>query len=219
MTEGLEGPPELYAGPSDPMAAPRPITLVGELVRMEPLTFDHLGPLTEIGLEPSVWRWMLVNVQDRDDMQVWVEAALRAQGHGTELPFVVVERATDRVVGSMRYLSIVPEHRRLEIGHSWLAPAWRGTGINTEAKLLLLAHAFETLGARRVEFKTDSLNERARGGLAAIGATEEGIFRNHMISQGGRRRHSVYFSVIDSEWPAVREHLLARLGRPETAQR
>jgi RimJ/RimL family protein N-acetyltransferase len=197
----------------------RPVTLEGQIVRLEPLSFDHVDGLAEVGLVPELWRWMPEHIETRGQMQAFVESALRAQGHGDQVPFAIVERASDRVVGSTRYLSIAPEHRRLEIGYTWVAPAWQRTAVNTECKLLLLGHAFEDLGARRVEFKTDSLNEPSRTALRGIGAVEEGTMRNHMISQGGRMRHSVYYSIIDSEWPAVRMALEARLGRAAVAER
>ncbi len=129
------------------------------------------------------------------------------------MPYATVEVATGRPIGGTRYLNIEPAHRRLEIGYTWLAPAWQRTAANTEQKLLMLAHAFNDLGALRVEFKTDSLNEKSRTALLGIGATEEGTMRNHMITQGGRRRHSVYFSVIEDDWPQIRQHLEARLTR------
>ena len=131
------------------------------------------------------------------------------------MPFATVERASGRPIGSTRYLSIDDQHRRLEIGYTWVASGWQRSAVNTEAKLLMLGHAFERLGARRVEFKTDSLNEQSRRALRGIGATEEGTLRNHMISQGGLARHSVYFSVIADEWPRVRDALEARLARGE----
>jgi RimJ/RimL family protein N-acetyltransferase len=191
----------------------RPVTLEGQFVRLEPLSFDHLDGLTEVGLAPDLWRWMPERIESRGQMRAFVESALRAQGHGDQVPFAILEQGSGRVVGSTRYLSIALDHRRLEIGYTWVAPAWQRTAVNTECKLLLLGHAFDELGARRVEFKTDSLNEPSRTALRGIGAVEEGTMRNHMITQGGRMRHSVYYSVIDSEWPAVRAALEARLGR------
>jgi RimJ/RimL family protein N-acetyltransferase len=196
----------------------RPVTLQGEVVRLEPLSFDHLDGLTEVGLVPDLWRWMPERIETRGQMRALVEAALRAQGHGDQVPFAILEQGSGRVIGSTRYLSIVPEHRRIEIGYTWVAPAWQRTVVNTECKLLLLAHAFDQLGARRVEFKTDSLNEPSRAALRGIGAVEEGTMRNHMIAQDGRMRHSVYYSVIDSEWPAVRAALEAKLGRAAVPQ-
>jgi RimJ/RimL family protein N-acetyltransferase len=129
------------------------------------------------------------------------------------MPFATIEAASGQVVGSTRYMSIAPHHRRLEIGNTWLAPAWQRTAINTEAKLLMLTHAFTVVGALRVEFKTDALNEKSRAALLGIGATEEGTLRRHMLTDTGRRRDSVYFSVIEEEWPRVRMHLERRLAR------
>jgi RimJ/RimL family protein N-acetyltransferase len=199
------------SGAATPWLAP--LTLEGRVVRLEPLSLAHLPALAEVGLAAEIWRWMLSEPRTDADLQAWIAAALAEQAAGREVPFATVERASGRAVGSTRYLNIEPGHRRLEIGYTWLAPAWQGTALNTEAKLLLLGHAFELLGARRVEFKTDSLNERSRRALAAIGATEEGTLRNHMLTAAGRQRHSVYFSVIVEEWPRVRQQLQARLDR------
>jgi RimJ/RimL family protein N-acetyltransferase len=181
------------------------------------MTIEHLSGLTSIGLEAELWRWTLNYNQSPADMRNYVELALAAAEDGTEMPFVTVERSSGRVIGSTRFLSIVPHHRRLEIGYTWIAPAWQRTAVNTEAKLLLLTHAFNVLGALRVEFKTDSLNEKSRTALLGIGAKEEGTLRNHMVTDTGRRRHSVYFSVIEEEWPQVRLHLEARLTRINAA--
>ena len=186
-----------------------PVTLEGDLVRLEPLGPGHLDGLAEVALEPSIWRWMPVRPTTADDLEAWLASALRAAAGGAEVPFATVDRATGRPIGSTRYLAIVPEHRRLEIGWTWLGVHHQRTGANREAKRLLLAHAFETLGANRVEFKTDAHNERSRAALLGIGATFEGVFRNHMIVPGGLR-HSAWYSVIEEDWPAVR----ARLERP-----
>lgn len=194
-----------------------PVVLEGEIVRLEPMTHDHLRGLTEAGADPDTWTWMPRDGASPSAMRDILEGALAAAASGSEVAFVTVERATDTVAGSTRYLSIVPEHRRLEIGWTWLGRGWRGTAINTEAKLLMLGHAFERLGARRVEFKTDARNERSRAALIAIGTTHEGIFRSHMIVRDGERRDSAYYSVIDEEWPAVRAHLLERLERLKAA--
>ena len=191
----------------------KPVTLEGQWVRLEPLSIEHLPGLAEVGLDPVLWRWTLSVIATPADMRLFVDAALAEQASGSAMPFAIVERATGRPVGSTRYLSIEAHHRRLEIGYTWVAPGWQRTPINSEAKLLLLGHAFDRLGAIRVEFKTDSLNEGSRRALIGIGATEEGTLRNHMISQRERRRHSVYYSVIAEEWPRVRDHLQARLAR------
>jgi N-acetyltransferase len=188
-----------------------PVTLEGRIVRLEPLAVTHLDGLAEVAFDPSLWRWTLARPTDRDGLRAWLEAALANAVAGTELPFATIDLATDRPIGSTRFMSIVPEHRRLEIGWTWIAAAWHRSGANRETKLLQLAHAFETLGANRVEFKTDSLNERANPALLGIGATFEGTFRNHMIMPEGRLRHSNYYSVVAEEWPAVKALLTENL--------
>lgn len=190
-----------------------PVTLDGTYVRLEPMSLDHLAGLTMVGLDAEIWRWMPMFVQTPADMRTLVEEAIAEAEAGTMVPFTTIERATGKPVGSTRYLSIVPQHRRLEIGWTWLAPSWQGTAVNTEAKLLMLSHAFEKLGALRVEFKTDALNQRSRDALLKIGATEEGVFRHHMVMPGGRRRDSAYYSVIEEEWPRVKGELEARSAR------
>jgi len=198
------------------MAAQRwvePLVLEGTVVRLEPLSLDHLAGLTEVGLDAELWRWTLAAISSPGEMRAYVETALAAAANGEEVPFATIELASGRPIGSTRFMSIHPGHRRLEIGSTWVATAWQRSAVNTEAKLLLLRHAFNVLGALRVEFKTDSLNERSRAALAGIGAIEEGTLRNHMVTESGRRRHSVYFSVIEEQWPQVRQHLEARLER------
>lgn len=195
-----------------------PVVLEGTVVRLEPLSLDHLAGLNSVGLDAEIWRWMLRDVQTPGDMRGYVETALAAAASGDEMPFATIEAASGKVVGSTRYMSIVAHHRRLEIGNTWLAPGWQRTALNTEAKLLLLGHAFKVLAALRVEFKTDALNEKSRAALVGIAATEEGTLRQHMLTDTGRRRDSVYFSVIDEEWPRVRKHLAARLARLARAQ-
>ncbi len=189
-----------------------PVVLEGALVRLEPLSLDHLGGLAEIAFDPAIWRWTVARPTDLAGLRAWVEAAIRNLDAGSELPFATIERASGRLIGSTRFMSIVPEHRRLEIGWTWVAGPWQRGGANREVKYLQLRHAFEVLGANRVEFKTDSLNEKANPALRAIGATFEGTFRDHMVMPDGRLRHSNYYSVIVEEWPAVREALERRLG-------
>jgi RimJ/RimL family protein N-acetyltransferase len=189
-----------------------PIVLEGRIVRLEPLSEDHLEGLADVAFEPSIWRWTLARPTDRAGLRAWLDTALANAAGGTELPFATIDQVTGRPVGSTRFLSIVPEHRRLEIGWTWLGRAWQRTGANREAKLLLLGHAFDQLGANRVEFKTDSRNEPSRTALLGIGATFEGIFRNHMVMPDGPLRHSAYYSVISDEWPAVRARLEASLA-------
>lgn len=198
--------------------SPTTPTLVGRHVRLEPLSLDHLPGLCAVGLDPELWRIALSNVATEDDMRRYVETALDERARGASLPFAQVEAASGRVVGSTRLGNIVPEHRRAEIGWTWLARPWQRTAINTEAKLLLLGHAFETMGCNRVELKTDALNARSRAAILRLGAVEEGTFRRHMVTGSGRVRDSVYFSIIAEEWPAVRERLEARLGAAESSR-
>src|SRR5215213_10493712 len=150
--------------------------------------------------------------QTREAFHSWMEAALAAAEAGTEVPFATLDAGSGEPIGSTRYLALRPEHRGLEIGWTWLAPSRWQTGANVEAKLLKLEHAFERLGCLRVEFKTDSRNERSRAALAALPARFEGIFRKHMLVRGGERRDSAYYSIIDDEWPEVRENLARRIN-------
>ncbi len=194
-------------------AAIEPVTLSGRLVRLEPLELTHVRSLAEVALDPTLWQWTLARPVDEAGVRAWAESAIAARAAGTDYPFVTLEASTGRPIGSSRYLNIVLEHRRVEIGWTWVAKEWQRTGANREAKLLMLDHAFDALGCRRVEFKTDSLNEPSRTALLGIGAQFEGIFRNHMVMPDGRMRHSAYYSVIDEEWPAVRTALERSLGR------
>ena len=197
----------------DAVATLDPVILRGQRVRLEPLTLDHVPALAEVAFDPALWQWTLARPTDEAELRAWAEAAIAGRDAGTELPFVTVDAATDRPIGSSRYLNVVLEHRRLEIGWTWVGRAWQRTGANREAKLLMLGHAFDTIGCGRVEFKTDSLNEPSRTALLGIGAVFEGIFRNHMVMPDGRMRHSAYYSVIDEEWPGVRSRLEASLAR------
>jgi RimJ/RimL family protein N-acetyltransferase len=189
------------------------IVLEGRIVRLEPLELAHVPRLAEVALDPAIWRWTIARPKTEDDLRDWAAAAIRGRDAGTESPFATIERATGRPIGSTRFLNIVLEHRRLEIGWTWLAPAWQRSGANREAKLLMLGHAFDRLGCRRVEFKTDSNNEASRAALLGIGATFEGIFRKHIVMPGDGVRHSAWYSVIDDEWPAVRARLETGLRR------
>jgi RimJ/RimL family protein N-acetyltransferase len=184
-----------------------PVTLEGRYVRLEPLAKAHLAGLAEVGLDEELWRWIPTQVGTTEELAAYIETALGEQERGVSLPFAIIEKATGRAIGSTRYGNIDRTHHRVEIGWTWVARNWQRTAMNTEAKYLLLRHAFETLGCMRVELKTDSLNERSRAAILRIGAREEGIFRNHMITASGRIRHTVYFSIIDSEWPAVKARL------------
>jgi RimJ/RimL family protein N-acetyltransferase len=188
-----------------------PVVLEGGCVRLEPLTVEHTAGLAEVGLDGDLWKWIPMPVRTQEEMRAYVQTALNEQAAGSALPFALIEKSTGRTIGSTRYGNIERTHHRLEIGWTWVAREWQRTAINTEAKYLLLRHAFETLKCMRVELKTDSLNARSRAAILRIGAREEGTFRNHMITASGRIRHTVYFSIIDSEWPAVKAALEARL--------
>lgn len=187
-------------------------TVEGRIVRLEPLSPAHADDLWEASRDPCVWRWLpILQPQTREEWQTWMSSALERTEAGLELAFATILRQTGTAVGSTRYLALRPEHGSLEIGWTWLAPPAWGTGANTEAKLLQLEHAFEVLGCRRVEFKTDALNERARHALALLPAQFEGIHRKHMLVRGGEPRDSAWYSIVDDEWPAVRDALRARL--------
>lgn len=188
-----------------------PVVLRGSAVRLEPMSLDHVEALARVGLDPELWRWIPTQVTSVEEMRAYVTTALDEQRNGVSLPFVLIEQGGGQVIGSTRYGNIQPAHFRLEIGWTWLTPAWQRTSANTEAKLLLLTHAFETLGAMRVELKTDALNEKSRRAILRIGAVEEGIFRKHIMTASGRVRDSVYFSILDTEWPAVKAKLQGRL--------
>jgi RimJ/RimL family protein N-acetyltransferase len=189
-----------------------PVTLEGPRLRLEPLSRAHHAALCAVGLDDELWRWIPAPVRTPEEMADYIALALNERANGTALPFAIVETASGRVIGSTRYGAIELHHHRVEIGWTWLARPWQRTSANTEAKYLLLKHAFETLGCIRVELKTDSLNERSRAAIRRIGAREEGVLRNHMITASGRIRHSVYFSLVDSEWPEVKADLEKKLG-------
>lgn len=190
-----------------------PITLEGHVVRLEPLRLEHAKQLYHISQEAAIWRYMpYPQPATEQDMERWIRLALHAQEEGKELPFVTIERETGRVVGSTRYLNIMLYDRGLEIGSTWLTSTARRTGINTECKYLLLTHAFETLGVIRVQFKTDSRNETSWRAIERLGAVKEGILRNHMIMPDGYYRHSVYYSIIDREWPSIKANLAAKMS-------
>lgn len=184
-----------------------PVTLQGRVVRLEPLALAHVPGLARVGLDPELWRWIPTQVADAAQMQAWVQTALEEQAAGNSLPFAIISQASGEAIGSTRYMNIVPAHRRLEIGSTWLSTAAQRSGANTEAKLLLLTHAFEALKAIRVELKTDALNSKSRAAIARIGGIEEGIFRRHVICASGRVRDTVYFSILDNEWPAAKTRL------------
>ena len=191
-----------------------PVTLQGQYVRLEPLQLEHFDALWSIGQDPDLWKLAPYQINTGEKMRTYIRAALDGQELGVALPFVTIEQATDRVVGSTRFGNIDAPNHRVEIGWTWIGQPWQRTPINTEAKFLLLQHAFETWHCIRVEFKTDVLNERSRAAIARLGAKEEGIFRHHMITESGRLRDSIYFSIINEEWPDVKTRLQALLAKP-----
>ena len=188
-----------------------PVILEGRHVRLEPLALKHAAGLAAVGLDEDLWKWIPTPVRSAEEMNAYVQTALNEQAKGSALPFVLIETSTGCIIGSTRYGNIDRDHYRVEIGWTWVARQWQRTAINTEAKYLLLRHAFERLKCIRVELKTDSLNERSRAAILRIGAREEGTFRNHMITASGRIRHTVYFSILDGEWPEVKARLEAKL--------
>lgn len=192
------------------------ITLEGQHAVLRPLAIDDVDALARVGLDASIWTWMPRPVVDAAGMRAWVEQALDERARGVALPFAIcaVQGGGDpRPVGSTRFGSLALEHGRIEIGWTWIAPEAQRSGINTECKLMLMRYAFEELGCVRVELKTDARNARSRAAILRIGACEEGILRKHMLCADGSRRDTVYFSVLDEEWPRVREALEARLAR------
>jgi RimJ/RimL family protein N-acetyltransferase len=191
-----------------------PVTLVGKFVRLEPMSADHIPGLTEAGRDPVIWRYMIYgDLTVAENMAAWVREILARKAASTDQPFVVIHRESGKIAGATRYMEIRPAHRGLEIGGTWYHPAYQRTPVNTECKYLLLRHAFEALGCIRVQFKADSRNERSLKAIERLGATREGLLRNHMILEGGLVRHSVYFSILDSEWPSVKARLEGLLAR------
>ncbi len=197
------------------MLTVQPVTLAGRVVRLEPLSVAHAPDLAEAGADETIWRWMPYGpVTTPERMRAWVEEILSRQARGTDLVFAVIHLASGRAVGSTRYMDIRPEHRGLEIGGTWYGPAHRRTAVNTECKYLLLGHAFETLGCVRVQLKTDQRNEPSQRAIERIGAVREGVLRQHMIMPDGYVRSSVLYSILDREWPAVKQQLERKLASP-----
>jgi RimJ/RimL family protein N-acetyltransferase len=187
--------------------------LEGRIVRLEPLGPEHEDGLWEASRDPRTWRWLsVVQPETRESWRAFLAQALDAAAASTELPFATIDQATGQAIGSTRYLALRPEHRSLEIGWTWLQPSAWGTGANAEAKLRQLEYAFDVLGCRRVEFKTDALNERARAGLEALGAEFEGIHRQHMLVREGENRDSAWYAIVDDDWPAARARIERRLA-------
>jgi RimJ/RimL family protein N-acetyltransferase len=183
------------------------ITLIGKIIRLEPMRLEHVKALTLVGLDPELWRLQPAPITSQEDMHLYVSKALDQFQAGETLPFVIVNISDEKIIGSTRYMDISPQHRRLEIGATWLTSSHQRTGANTEAKSLLLTYAFENLCMQRIIFKTEVINEKSRNALLRLGAIEEGIFRKHLITASGRARDMVYFSILDTEWPLVKERL------------
>ena len=191
-----------------------PVILNGKYVRLEPMTEDHIPGLAEIGVGQTFWDFMLYGRMDSvEDMRNWVMDILSRAEKGTDLPFVAIHLASGKVAGATRYLNIMPKDRGLEIGGTWYGTEYQRTPVNTECKYLLLTHAFERLGCIRVQLKTDLRNVRSQKAIERIGAKREGILRNHMILPSGQFRDSVFYSILDSEWPEVKKRLEAILTR------
>ena len=186
----------------------KPVTLSGRLVRLEPLSEVHVPDLTVVGLDTNIWRFMLYGeMRTQQDILAWVRDILGRQKRGTDLPFAVIALNSAKAIGATRYMNIDIKNCGLEIGGTWYGAAYQGTGVNTEAKYLLLRHAFEALGCIRVQLKTDARNLRSQKAIERIGAVKEGFLRQHVITPSGYIRDSVYYSIIDREWPAVKQRL------------
>ncbi len=192
----------------------KPIVLTGTHVRLEPMTEEHIPALAEIGVGQPFWHFMLYgDMNSEEDMRSWVRDILARAEKGTDLPFVAIQLASGRLAGATRYLNIMPKDRSLEIGGTWYGSDFQRTPVNTECKYLLLRHAFETLECIRVQLKTDSRNERSQRAIERIGSVKEGVLRNHMILPDGYIRHSVFYSILDTEWPGVKSRLEEMLAR------
>jgi RimJ/RimL family protein N-acetyltransferase len=184
-----------------------PVTLTGRFVRLEPLTRGHAEALAKFAYEPSLWTWMPTRALDRQGLDAWIDEALVAERNGTALPFATVLRAGNLPVGSTRFLNIAARDGRMEIGATWIGGPHQRSVVNTEAKLLMLQHAFETLGATRVELKTHSENVKSRRAIERIGAVFEGIHRKHMLHNDGSRRDTAWYSILDDEWAGIKARL------------
>lgn len=192
-----------------------PVTLEGSVVRLEPIRREHSELFWDVAKDnlEEIFRWIPYPMKSPEDFQRLVDKAFTEQQRGESVVFATVERKSGRAIGSTRFMNIDRANRRVEIGSTWIAPAWQRTAVNTEAKFLMLQHAFEVWGCFRVELKTDALNEKSRNAILRIGATEEGTLRRHVLTWTGRVRDSVYFSILDSEWPTAKSALEEKLQR------
>jgi len=182
-------------------------TLESESIKLAPLKTDYLEELWETAANESLWLWTANIIKSKEDLRRYIEIALDEFEQKLSLPFVTIEKSTNKIVGSTRFGNIDAKNRKAEIGWTWINPEWQRTAVNTEAKLLMLTHAFESWNCVRVELKTDALNEKSRNAILRLGAIEEGILRCHQITDAGRFRDTVYFSIIDSEWQTVKANL------------
>lgn len=192
-----------------------PLTLEGPIVRLEPIRREHATLFWDIAQNDleDIFRWIPYSVRTQEDFHQIVDKALNEQHRGESVVFATVERSSGRAIGSTRFMNIEHTNRRVEIGSTWIAPAWQRTAVNTEAKYLMLRHAFEVWGCIRVELKTDALNQKSRNAILRLGATEEGTLRRHLLTWTGRVRDTVYFSILDHEWPDVKARLESRMSR------
>jgi RimJ/RimL family protein N-acetyltransferase len=190
-----------------------PVLLQGRHVRLEPLSHNHLPGLLAVGLDPVLWKWTLNKVNGPADLEQYVETALAEQRAGSSLPFATVLQSNGQVIGSTRFGNISLPNKRVEIGWTWIGRPWQRTAANTEAKLLMLTHAFEVAGMARVELKTNVLNTQSRNAMLRIGCVEEGILRQHAIADDGTTRDTIYYSILRAEWPGVRERLQRMMDR------
>lgn len=187
-------------------------TLSGEFIRLEPLSLDrHFRDLCEVGLDADLWRWTTACISTASDMRKYLETVCEEQHRSISLPFAIIDKQSNKAIGSSRFANISAEHRRVEIGWTWIGEKWQRTSVNTETKFLMLQHAFEIWKCQRVELKTDLLNTRSRAAIARLGAVEEGVLRKHQITELGRARDTVYFSIINNEWPQVKGNLKNKL--------
>lgn len=190
----------------------RPVTLEGKIIRLEPLAESHCQDLIAVGNDERIWRYSVHGkVQTFEDMLAWIQKMLRFQAAGTDLPFAVIHLQAGKAIGVTRFSFIEPPHRHLEIGGTWYGVEYQGSGVNTEAKYLMLRHAFEYLGCIRVQLKTDARNLHSQRAIERLGAVKEGVLRQHMINPDGYRRDSVYYSILDLEWPAIKQRLESQL--------
>ncbi|HWZ80200.1 MAG TPA: GNAT family protein [Candidatus Sulfotelmatobacter sp.] len=200
---------------ANPLEIIVPVTLEGSVVRLEPIRRQHAELFWDVAKNDldDIFRWIPYEMKTREDFQTLIDKALAEQERGESVVFATVERTSGQTIGSTRFMNIDRANRRVEIGSTWIAPPWQRTAVNTEAKYLMLRHAFEVWGCMRVELKTDALNQKSRNAILRTGAKEEGTLRRHTLTWTGRVRDTVYYSILDNEWPEVKERLVAMFTR------